>query len=85
MQDVTYFLKDSPGVYQQLPCMASDHDIITAGSATLKLDNQNNGWKSVGDHQLVLINVTARSLISTDGHQITIQQLNSWCAQIRKA
>ena len=51
LQDVTFFRKDHNGHLRQLSRFASEHDILTADSATLKLDNQKNGWKGVCVHQ----------------------------------
>ena len=51
LQDITFFRKDHRGQLRQLSRFASDHDILTADSATLKLDNQKNGWKGVCVHQ----------------------------------
>lgn len=51
--DVTFFKKDSLGVLRQLGRIAPIDEILTADSATLKLDNQKNGWKGVCIHQQV--------------------------------
>ena len=51
MGDVTFFKRDSHGRLRQLGRLASDSDIASADSATLKLDNQKNGWKGVCVHQ----------------------------------
>lgn len=51
MQDVTFFKRDKDGRLRQLSRSASDAEITTADSATLKLDNQKNGWKGVCVHQ----------------------------------
>lgn len=53
MQDVTFFRHDHQGALRQLPRNASTQGIMTAHSATLKLDNQKNGWKGVCIHQEV--------------------------------
>ena len=45
------FQGDSFGRLRQLGRLASDSDIASADSATLKLDNQKNGWKGVCVHQ----------------------------------
>jgi len=50
-QDVTFFKRDSLGTLRQLSRLAPDHEILAADSATLKLDNQKNGWKGVCVHQ----------------------------------
>jgi len=46
-EDVSFFKKNSRGSLRCLPRDASDVLIMTADSATLKLDNQKNGWKGV--------------------------------------
>ncbi len=51
MQDVTFFKRDRTGNLRQLPRAAPHTDIMSADSATLKLDNQKNGWKGVCIHQ----------------------------------
>ena len=51
LQDVTFFKRDSAGRLRQLSRSASDVELLTADSATLKLDNQKNGWKGVCVHQ----------------------------------
>jgi hypothetical protein len=53
MQDVTFFRHDKNGTLRQLPRTATPDEISTAHSATLKLDNQKNGWKGVCIHQEV--------------------------------
>ena len=47
MKDVTFFRKDKLGRLQQLPRNAEPALIMSADAATLKLDNQKNGWKGV--------------------------------------
>ena len=49
--DVTFFKTDDDGNLRQLPRGAHDTDIMLAQSATLKLENQKNGWKGVCIHQ----------------------------------
>lgn len=46
-KDVTFFKRDATGRLRQLPRNAEAHLIMSADSATLKLDNQKNGWKGV--------------------------------------
>ncbi len=46
-EDVTFFRKNNRGQLRCLPCNASDDLIASADGATLKLDNQKNGWKGV--------------------------------------
>ena len=47
LEDVTFFKKNDVGKLCCLPRGAPEHDIMTADGATLKLDNQKNGWKGV--------------------------------------
>jgi hypothetical protein len=47
MGDITFFKKDKLGNLQTLPRDAPDEHMATADGATLKLDNQKNGWKGV--------------------------------------
>ena len=51
VQDVTFFRRDANGTLRQLSRLAPHADIVAADSATLKLDNQKNGWKGVCIHQ----------------------------------
>jgi hypothetical protein len=51
LEDVTFFKTDKTGILQCLPRNAPHSLIMTAESATLKLDNQKNGWKRVCIHQ----------------------------------
>ncbi len=46
-KDVTFFRKNNLGRLQCLPRNAPNKLIATADGATLKLDNQKNGWKGV--------------------------------------
>ena len=46
-EDVSFYKKNSRGNLRYLPRDASDELIMTADGATLKLDNQKNGWKGV--------------------------------------
>jgi hypothetical protein len=50
VRDVTFFKKDAQGTLRQLPRQAHDDLIMSADSATLKLDNQKNGWQGVCIH-----------------------------------
>lgn len=50
VEDVTFFHYQN-GRLQQLPRNAPNHLVLSAHSATLKLDNQKNGWKGVCIHQ----------------------------------
>jgi hypothetical protein len=51
LEDVTFFRKDERGTIRQLGRQAAPHLIMSAHSATLKLDNQKNGWRGVCIHQ----------------------------------
>jgi hypothetical protein len=51
LEDVTFFKSDKNGTLRCLPHNASYSLIMTAESATLKLDNQKNSWKGVCVHQ----------------------------------
>jgi hypothetical protein len=46
-EDVTFFRKNARGQLRCLPRNAPDELIATADGATLKLDNQKNGWRNV--------------------------------------
>ncbi len=50
LKDVTFFKRDTNNTIRQLPRNAPDCNILNADSATLKLDNQKNGWKGVCIH-----------------------------------
>ena len=47
MQDVRFFKKDEKEKLRMLPRWAPEGGNMAADSATLKLDNQKNGWKNV--------------------------------------
>jgi hypothetical protein len=51
MEDVTFFWKNNSGQLRCLGRDAPDHHIMMADGATLKLDNQKNGWKGVCVYQ----------------------------------
>ena len=51
LEDVTFFKTDNKGILRCLPRNAPHSIIMTAESATLKLDNQKNGWKGVCVYQ----------------------------------
>ncbi len=50
-EDITFFKKNRSGQLRCLPRDAADDLIATANGATLKLDNQKNGWKGVCVYQ----------------------------------
>ena len=51
MKDVRFFKKDKRGRLRMLNRWASAEAIMSADSATLRLDNQKNGWKNVCTNQ----------------------------------
>jgi len=50
VDDVTFFKQDQFGNLRQLPRQANKEQIMTADSATLKLDNQKNSWHGICIH-----------------------------------
>jgi hypothetical protein len=51
MGDITFFGKDKQGNLRCLPRNATSNLIAAADGATMKLDNQKNGWKGVCVYQ----------------------------------
>ncbi len=51
MGDITFFAKDKQGNLYCLPRDATADLIAAADGATMKLDNQKNGWKGVFVYQ----------------------------------
>jgi hypothetical protein len=51
LEDIRFFKKNRHGQLRCLPCRAPAHRIATADGATMKLDNQKNGWKGVCVYQ----------------------------------
>jgi hypothetical protein len=51
LEDVKFFKKNKMGTLVCLPNNAPASLVLTADSATLKLDNQKNRWKSICVHQ----------------------------------
>jgi hypothetical protein len=51
LEDVKFFKRNKMGTLVCLPSDAPAALVLTADSATLKLDNQKNGWKGVCVHQ----------------------------------
>ncbi len=47
MEDITFFRTNAQGQLWCLPRDAPDHMVMMADGATMKLDNQKNGWKGV--------------------------------------
>jgi hypothetical protein len=66
LENVTFYKRTRNGQLRCLPKNAPAHLILTADSATLKLDNQKNGWKGVC--------VCTRKQIAT----FSIAQLGRW-------
>jgi hypothetical protein len=52
LEDITFFKKNRHGQLHCLPRRAPAHCIAMANGATMKLDNQKNGWKGVCVYQL---------------------------------
>ncbi len=50
-EDVSFYKRNKAGTLMCLPRDAPPSLIMTAGSATLKLDDQKNGWKGMCVHQ----------------------------------
>lgn len=64
-EDITFFKKNQQGQLRCLSRSAPDHLIMTADGATLKLDNQKNGWKGVcvyQEHNGEIFNCPVRAL-----------------------
>ena len=51
LEDTMFFCQDAKIHLHQLPIHALDEEILSADGATLKLDNQKNGWKGVCVYQ----------------------------------
>ena len=50
-EDTIFFRQDAKVHLRQLPINALDEEILSADGATLKLDNQKNGWKGMCVYQ----------------------------------
>lgn len=51
LEDITLFRKNANGQLRCLPRDAPEHEVMSADGATMKLDNQKNGWKGVCVYQ----------------------------------
>jgi hypothetical protein len=51
LEDITFFRRNEQGHLRYLPHGAPFEHLLTADDATLKLDNQKNGWKGVCVYQ----------------------------------
>ena len=51
LEDTMFFCQDAKRLLRQLPRNALEKEILLADGATLKLDNQKNGWKVVCVYQ----------------------------------
>jgi hypothetical protein len=51
LEDIRFCKKNKVGILVCLPTNAPHSLILTANSATFKLDNQKNGWKGICVHQ----------------------------------
>ena len=47
LEDTILFFQDAKEHFLQLPINALEEETFSADGATLKLDNQKNGWKGV--------------------------------------
>ncbi|KAL7458421.1 hypothetical protein ACHAWC_009998 [Mediolabrus comicus] len=70
VRDVTFFKRNNRGQLRQVPRHAQASELLSADSATLKLDNQKNGWKGVcvhheanGDAYLCPVRALARRVV----------------------
>ena len=77
-EDVTFFRKNARGHLRCLPRTAPDDLIASADGATLKLDNQKNGWKGVcvyhetnGDSINCLVRALGRQYLQLRHHGAT--------------
>jgi len=74
-EDITFFKKNSSGKLRCIPRTASAQLIATVDGATMKMDNQKNGWKGVcvyheanGEHYLCTVRVLGRWYIHIQQH-----------------
>lgn len=74
-EDVTFFKRDSHGRLKQMSRRATDEQIMTADSCTLRLTFQKNGWKGVcinhhanGDEMLCPVRAIGRRIIHIRSH-----------------
>lgn len=77
LEDCTFFKKDQHGQLKQLPQNAPAEQLLPANSATLKLDNQKNGWKGVCIHQESTGDEINNPVKALACHYIHIQQHTS--------
>ena len=70
LEDTMFFFRDAKRHLRQLPINAHDKEILSADGATLKLDNQKNGWKGVcvyqehnGDEKFIPVRALGRRFI----------------------
>ncbi len=73
-KEVTFFKKNRAGQLQCLPRNAPAHLIATADGATLKFDNQKNGWKGVCIYQEA----------NGEEYLCPVRALGRWFLHIRK-
>ena len=71
LEDTMFFCQDAKGHLQQLPINTLDEEMFSAYGATLKLDNQKNGWKGVcvyqehnGDEKFIPLRALGRRFVS---------------------
>jgi len=75
MKDLAFFGTNSAGRVYRIPANARRFDIMNATCATLKLDNQKNGWKGVcvnhehnGDSTFCAVRALGRRYLHIRGH-----------------
>ena len=71
LENIMFFCQNSKGHLRQLPINELNEEILSAYGATLKLDNQKNGWKGVcvyqehnGDEKFSPVRALGRQCIS---------------------
>jgi hypothetical protein len=91
-KDVTFFKKNLAGNLRCLPRTAPAHLIATADGATMKLDNQENGWKGVcvyqeanGEDHLCPVKALGQRFLHIQQHGGTVKTFLSayWAKDIR--
>lgn len=75
MKDIAFFGRNSRGRLYRIPPNAREFDILHATNATMKLDNQKNGWKGVcvnhehnGNERLCGVRALARRYLHIRGN-----------------
>jgi len=83
-EDITFFKRNTRGQLRCIARTAPDWMIASADGATLKLDNQKNGWKGVcvfqeanGDNYLCPVRAVARRFLHLRSHNATQKEVLS--------